>query len=127
MNHAYTLADLATLDTKKRQNEPRMTFGRMFAFSFEVKPNDDKHAVYLAALDGMNAAEYEPREYGCVKAILRYPSIIVRGALKVSLDYYKCVKAGLQTAMGEDVQIQLVWRGDTALTDGAVVEVEEVN
>lgn len=125
MNRVYTLGDLATLSTKK-QAEPRLPMGNMFAFSFEVKPHDNKHAVYLAAIDGMNAADYEPREHGCVKAILRYPSIIVRGALKVSLEYYKCVRDGLQAAMGEDVQVRLVWRGDTALTDGAVIEVKEI-
>jgi len=126
MNHVYTLADLANLDSVKRQIEPRMNIGQPFVFSFEVKPNADKHAVYLAALDGMDVARYEPREYACVKAILRYPSIVVRGALKASLEYYKCVKAGLQAALGEDVQLQIVWRGDTSLTGGAVIEVKEI-
>ena len=125
MNHAYTLGDLADSSTKKR-SKPRHRVDESVAFSFAVEPNADKHTCYLAALDGMTVAEYEPREYACVKAILRYPSIVVRGALKASLEYYECVRAGLQAALGEDVQLQIVWRGDTSLTGGAVIEVKEV-
>lgn len=125
MTRAYTLGDLDTID-KMKKYKPRPRVDESVAFSFFVEPNADKHTCYLAALDGMTVAEYEPREYACVKAILRYPSIVVRGALKASLEYYECVRAGLQAALGEDVQLQLVWRGDTSLTGGAVIEVKEI-
>ena len=125
MNHAYTLGNLAEHGTRKKY-KPRQRVDEAIAFSFEVKPNADQHQCYLAALDGVAAAEYEPREGVTFRAVLRYPSIVVRGALKESLVYYKCVKAGLKTALGEDVQFNLVWQGDTSLKDGAVIEVKEV-
>ena len=125
MNHASTLGQIAETDTKKKyKGRPRAD--ESVAFSFFVAPNADKHTCYLAALDGMAVAEYEPRESVCVRVTLRYPSIVFRGAMKQAVVHYKCVKAGLQAALGEDVQINLFWRGDTALTDGAVIEVKEV-
>lgn len=126
MNQAYTLGDLATLSQRRKQIiSPKAFVAPVKSFTFFVGFDYPEHGIYLAALEAMRFAKYEPKdETATLHAKVKYP--YAKYGLRDARAKVPSLREKLQAALGEDVQLTIEWDSDKWVEAGVLVEVREV-